>query len=163
MSAIENLRQFKATKAGNSPEVPRSTVFISRLAGLYIVLVSSSMLLHKERSLEIVNRMMRDPALLFTLGTFGATAGLAIVIAHNVWRGRPLSIVVTLAGWMSLLKGVSLMLMATTTGASEVFPAALRYNKYFYGYMIAALIIGLGLAYFGFTAHANESRRETGI
>ena len=38
-------------------------------------------------------------------------AGLAIVLAHNVWRGGAMAVVVTVLGWLLLLKGAALVVI----------------------------------------------------
>src|SRR5690348_14216277 len=38
-------------------------------------------------------------------------AGTALVIGHNVWSGGVLPVVVTLLGWLTLIKGIALMAM----------------------------------------------------
>jgi hypothetical protein len=37
------------------------------------------------------------------------TTGLAIVIGHNVWSGGALPVIVTLFGWIILIRGVVLL------------------------------------------------------
>ena len=53
-------------------------------------------------------------------GLLGMTAGLAIVLSHNRWRGGPLPIMVTLFGWASLIKGSLLLLLSP---AAESMPS----------------------------------------
>jgi hypothetical protein len=40
------------------------------------------------------------------------TAGLAIVIGHNVWSGGALLVIVTLLGWIILIRGVVLLFLS---------------------------------------------------
>jgi hypothetical protein len=140
--------------------MPQHTAFLSKLIGLYTMLVSVTMVLHKDRTLDIVNSIIGNPALLFVVGIMGATAGLAIVLVHNVWSGGVLPVVVTVAGWTALLKGLLLMLLSTTARASESFLSAMRYDQFFYVYMVASLILGAFLAYSGFAASIKTSPRE---
>jgi hypothetical protein len=151
-----NIRPVRTVTGRNSPTLPPYTAFLSRLIGLYIILVSSAMVLHKERTLDIVNGIVGNPPLLFVVGIMGATAGLAIVLAHNVWSRGALPVLVTLTGWLALLKGMLLMFMSTTAGASEIFLATLRYEQRFHFYMAFSLILGAYLAYSGFAVRKRE-------
>jgi len=42
-------------------------------------------------------------------------AGLALVLAHNVWSGGALPILVTIVGWISLLKGLMILILPPQT------------------------------------------------
>jgi len=88
------------------------TAFLGKLLGLYLIAVSLSMFAHPQASLEIIKEIIQDPPLLFIAGLMGVTAGLAIVLAHNVWSGGALPIIVTLFGWASLTKGMILLTLS---------------------------------------------------
>ena len=66
------------------------TIFLARLIGLFSLVVSVAMFLHKQAMIETVTAMVRDQPLLFVLGMLGLLAGLAMVLAHNVWSGGAL-------------------------------------------------------------------------
>src|SRR5712691_1274253 len=91
------------------------TIFLARLIGLFCLVVSVAMFLHEQATVEIVTAMVRDPPLLFILGMLGLLAGLAMVLAHNVWSGGALPIVVTLFGWILLIRGAILLLLPPDT------------------------------------------------
>jgi hypothetical protein len=38
--------------------------------------------------------------------------GVAMIVGHNVWSGGVLAVVVTLVGWLILLKGVALLVLS---------------------------------------------------
>jgi hypothetical protein len=52
-------------------------------------------------TVEIMKAIIQDPPLLFIAGLMGVTAGLAIILVHNVSSGGALPIIVTLFGWVS--------------------------------------------------------------
>ncbi len=83
------------------------TAFLGKLLGLYLIAVSISMFAHAHATVETMKGLIQDPPLLFIAGLMGVTAGLAIVLAHNVWSGGALPIIVTLFGWISLSKACS--------------------------------------------------------
>ena len=74
-------------------------------------------------------------------GMVATAAGLAIVLGHNVWTDGALAVVVTLFGWAALLKGVSLLLIPPEQMAAAY--KGLGFERFFYVWMIAVLVIGL--------------------
>jgi len=124
------------------------TLFISRLLGLYCLLMSLIMFTHKQAIVEIEGTLIHSPAMLFIGGLMTLVAGLAIVLSHNVWSGGVLPVVVTLLGWISLIKGLVLLWPGTTAGFWESF----HYEQLFYVYASISFVIGAYLTYEGFTA-----------
>jgi hypothetical protein len=105
----------------------------------------------KGSSIEMMISMVRNPELLFVLGILGMTAGLSIILVHNVWSGGTLPVMVTLVGWTAALKGITLMVFAAM-GLGSAILDALQYGRFFYLYMGFAALLGLYLAISGFRA-----------
>jgi vacuolar-type H+-ATPase subunit I/STV1 len=126
------------------------TTFLSRLLGLYCILAALSLITHKEATLATVNALIYSPPLLLLLGVITLVAGLALVLGHNIWSGGLLPVVVSLVGWITLLKG--LLFLFLSPGAFAGLLAALHYGQYFYWYGGTSLLIGLYLTYGGFRA-----------
>jgi hypothetical protein len=126
------------------------TIFLARLIGLFSVLVSVPMFLHRQAMVETATAMVRDPPLLFVLAMLGLLGGLAIVLAHNVWSGGVLPIIVTLFGWILLFRGALLLLLPPETVAGLI--EAVHFEQLFYFFASITLILGLYLTYSGFTA-----------
>jgi hypothetical protein len=76
-------------------------------------------------------------------------AGLAMVLVHNVWCGGALPIIVTLAGWLTLIKGL-LFLFLPADVAVGFFLGGLHYEHLFYLYAAMCFVLGAYLAYGGF-------------
>jgi hypothetical protein len=79
-------------------------------------------------------------------------AGLAIVLAHNVWSGGALPVVVTLVGWILLVKGLIFLLLSPETSAT--YFEAFRYGQLFYVYTSITLVIGIYLTFSSFRSPA---------
>lgn len=122
------------------------TLFIARLLGLYLLCAAFTMFAHKQAAVNIESAIVHSPALLYLGGIITLVAGLAVVLGHNVWRGGALPVVVTLCGWMMVLKGVMLMLPNTTLE----FWQAWRYEQLYYLYASIALALGAYLTISGF-------------
>jgi hypothetical protein len=131
------------------------TAFLGKLLGLYLIAISLSMFTHAQATLDIMKAVIQDPPLLFIAGLMGVAAGLAIVLAHNVWSGGALPIIVTLIGWASLIKGILLLVLSPETN-SRIFIGVLHYEQHLNLYAAFPLLLGAYLAYAGFrsTTHS---------
>lgn len=130
--------------------VPR-TRFLSRLIGLYCILIPLSMAVHKQAALEMVTALMHNAPLLFLVSWIAVVAGLALVLGHNVWSGGALPVVVTLIGWMSLAKGL-LLLFLSPQAASEFFLGGFHYEQGFYFYTGFSILLGIFLTVMSFAS-----------
>ena len=82
------------------------TLFLSRLIGLYCILVALSMMTRKQATVETVTALVQNPSMMLILGVITLAAGLAMVLAHNIWSGGALTVIVTLVGWITLVKSL---------------------------------------------------------
>jgi hypothetical protein len=126
------------------------TIFLSRLIGLFAILISLSMLMHKELSIETATTLIHARPLLSIVGMIVLVCGLAMVLSHNIWSGGLLPIVVTLFGWTILIRG-ALILFLSPDAMINVFEM-LRLEELFPLYVIINLVLGLYLTYAGFQA-----------
>ena len=125
------------------------TAFLSRLVGLYCILVSLSMVTHKRATVEMMTALVHNPPLLFIVGVITLAAGLAMILGHNVWSGGALPVIVTLIGWLTLIKGL-LFLLLSPEAAVRFFLGGLHYEQSFYLYAAISLVLGVYLTYRGF-------------
>src|SRR5260370_34171944 len=115
---------------GREAAMSTRTIFLARLIGLFAILLSLSEFLHKQATVETAAALVRDRPLLFILAMLGLLAGLAMVLAHNVWSGGALPIVVTLFGWILLIRGTILLLLPPDTLASLM--DSIHFERLFY-------------------------------
>jgi hypothetical protein len=135
--------------------LPR-TIFLSRLAGLFCLVFAIAALMHKAEMVEMSTEIVNAPALLLIYAMFTLLAGLAMVLAHNIWTGGAMPVVVTVVGWMVLIKGAALMLM--TPGELAGIIAAGHYPDFYYEYTVITLLLGVYLTYAGFSARQPAQR-----
>jgi putative exporter of polyketide antibiotics len=128
-----------------SPRTP----FLSRLIGLYAILVALSMFSRGQASVETLAALLQNPSMVFVLGVVMLAAGLAMVLAHNIWSGGALVVVVTLVGWMTLIKSLVFLFLPPEMEA-RLFLERLHYQQLFYFYWALPLVLGLYLTYGGF-------------
>lgn len=126
-----------------------TTIFLGRLIGLYIVIVSLAMLLNRRQMLAVFAEMTASrPWMLFS-GVVACAVGLALVLGHQVWHG-PLAILVTLAGWMALAKGVTLLLLPADRVGSLM--TTMGIERHFHLWMGGTLLFGVVLTALAFAA-----------
>jgi len=133
------------------------TIFLSRLLGLFMLAMSLSLLLRGQELLAIMTALINDAPMLMNIGMAALLAGLAIVLSHNIWSGGALPVVVTLFGWILLLRGLLLLMMPHET-IVKIFEMT-RFGDFVTVYAAIPLILGLYLTYAGFTASIGGSNQ----
>jgi hypothetical protein len=83
------------------------TIFLSRLIGLYCIVIAFSMMTRTQATVETVTVLLQSPSMMLILGVITLAAGLAMVLAHNIWSGGALVVIVTIVGWITLLRACS--------------------------------------------------------
>lgn len=130
----------------------RSTPFLARLIGVFSIVLVAAMLV---RGNALIETVIRDHAITFDLAMISVAVGLALVIGHNVWSGGVLPVVVTLVGWLILVKGL-VLLFVTPEMFAKLF-VQIHYGEHFYIYLAPALVIGLYLTIAGFATSTPEN------
>lgn len=136
------------------------TAFLGRLIGLYCILVSVSMLIRKQASVEVLTAMLHNAQLLLSLGVITVIAGLAMVLSHNVWSGGAVTVIVTLVGWIALIKG-ALLLMLPPEGEARLFLDTLHLEQLFYIYLGGTLLLGICLTCAAFANAAQPGAEKS--
>ena len=126
------------------------TIFLGKLIGVYCLIVGLTMMANRRTMVDAVNTLIRSPPLVLLAGVFAVAVGLAMVIDHNVWSGGALPVVVTLVGWVTLIRGLFVLFLSP--GAEVRLFAGLRYGQLFYLYCGIGLVLGVYLTYGGFKA-----------
>jgi hypothetical protein len=125
------------------------TVFLARLFGLYCLVMGPALLLQRNALPALVNAMMANAPLVLTLGVFTLFAGLAMVLLHNIWSGGVLPVIVTLLGWVTLIKS-AILLYLPSEKLSALYAAASA-NAYLMS-GVFTLVLGVYLTIAGFRA-----------
>ena len=91
------------------------TVFLARLFGLYCLVMGAAMLLQRDAFPAMVSAITANAPLVLTMAVFTLFGGLAMVLLHNIWSGGALPIIITLLGWLTLIKSVMLLFLPPAT------------------------------------------------
>jgi hypothetical protein len=112
------------------------------------------MITRRQATLESVTALLHDPSMIFIVGVITLAAGLAMVLAHNIWSGGALAVIVTLVGWITLIKSLFFLFLPPEVEAG-FFLRQLHYQELFYVYGAISLVLGIYLTYGGFksTSH----------
>ena len=134
--------------------MPTRTIYLSRLIGLYCIFVVLSMVIRKQDTVYAVAALLRNPSTMLVLGIIAVAVGLAMVLAHNIWSGGAMPVVVTLVGWLTLIKGLLILFLPADVQA-EIIMSWLRHPLLFYVSMVPSLLIGIYLTYCGFRSKSH--------
>jgi len=85
------------------------TLFLGKFLGLVTLMTCLVCMARPRATLDAANAMAENSGELLVAGIFTMAAGVATVIAHNIWSGGALPVAVTVVGWMMLIKGLALM------------------------------------------------------
>lgn len=129
------------------------TLYLARLIGLYCILMALSMFVRGQATVDIVTRLLGDAPLMFILGVITLAAGLAMVLAHNLWSGGALPVTVTLIGWLTLVKGLLFLFLSPETEAA-IFLQGMHFQERFHVSATITLVLGIYLTYAGFRKSA---------
>jgi NAD/NADP transhydrogenase beta subunit len=106
---MRGCRRRESRTQERGADMPPLTIYLSRLIGLSAVLIAFSMLADNSQALLTVTALAHDRPLLTVVGILGTVAGLAIVLSRQRWSGGDLPVVVTLIGWIILIRGAVLL------------------------------------------------------
>jgi hypothetical protein len=112
------------------------------------------MMSRRQATVETVTALLQNPSLMFIVGVITLAAGLAMVLAHNVWSGGALVVVVTVVGWMTLTKSLFFLFLPPEMEA-ELFLQQLHYQQLFYLYSAISLVLCIYLTYGGFRSRSH--------
>ena len=81
-----------------------TSIFLAKLIGPFFLIVGTSLLINAAAFRGITEEFLQSPALVFLTGLIILPAGLAIVLAHNVWVAD-WRVLITILGWLAVLAG----------------------------------------------------------
>ena len=82
----------------------QTSVFLARLLGPVFVAIAIGVLVNGAVFRAIAEEGLRSHALIYLTGLFAMTAGVAILLNHNVWAAD-WRVLITLFGWIAAIGG----------------------------------------------------------
>lgn len=116
------------------------TLILARAFGVVMIAVALSALLSPSRLTAALAEFERSPGLTFISALFAVTLGITLVILHSVWADFPAALV-SLLGWVILLKGI--LLLAAPAGLLKIGTAVAASTNLVRGWGVFALLLGI--------------------
>jgi drug/metabolite transporter (DMT)-like permease len=119
------------------------SIVIAQVFGIFFVIAGISIVANGKSTAAVVEESAQNKGMLFIWGVLALLVGAVIVVFNNAWTSG-LALLVTILGWLALIKGTFILLLP---GA-----AATLYKKYGKGGLIVAtgivvFVLGLVLLY----------------
>ncbi len=124
-----------------------TSILLARLIGPLFVIVGLGVLLNSRHYMAMTESFIKNAELYYLSGAIAFVVGVAIVLFHNLWVSD-WRVVLTIIGWMSVLKG-AMRILFPTFGLS-VAGKLTESNAMINGFAILVLIFGAWLSYQGF-------------
>jgi len=128
-----------------------NSVFLAKLIGPIMIAVGIGVFVNGAVYRALADEFLRSRALIYISGLLLMTAGMAIILTHNVWVAR-WQVMITILGWLAAIGGAVRIVMPQ--GTEKVGRAALKSK---FGLQIAGaawLAIGGVFCYFGYLSTA---------
>ncbi len=125
------------------------TLFLTQLLGPVLILLGISFFTKQHEYNKLFKKLHKENAFLFLEGIVETTAGLAIVLSHNMWGTLP-EIVISAFGWAMVAEG-SLVLLTKNRSIKKSL-RAISDPALMMTFSVSFLILGAYLTWVGFLA-----------
>ena len=88
------------------------SIFLARIFALVYITVGVGMFLNPKYYQKMIDSVMKEHGLLYFGGVFALVFGFILVSSHNIWE-KNWTVLITIIGWIALLKGFLLLLFPT--------------------------------------------------
>ncbi|MCE5291376.1 MAG: hypothetical protein LLG14_19360 [Nocardiaceae bacterium] len=138
----------------SSPQAATTTRMFARVLGPFLVLVIAMALARFSDLRNLLSEVDANPLLMWIGGAFTLLSGVVVIALHPYWRGAA-AITVSVLGWTTALKGLSLMAIpnASTSFATSAIDAA---PVAVVSYVLVGLV-GVYLTYVGWAPAGRQS------
>ena len=91
-----------------TPHIQSRTRLFARVLGPYLFIAALTMIGRTAYMRSMIEAFSADAVWPWVAGAFVLPMGLVVIVLHPYWRG-PSAAVVSLLGWLSVVKGIALM------------------------------------------------------
>ena len=96
---------IRVIPAKGQDAVAQNSIFLAKLIGPVALVAAIGLFVNAATYRAMAQEFMRNPALLYLSGLLSMTAGVAILLAHNVWVAN-WPVLITILGWLATIGGV---------------------------------------------------------
>ena len=124
-----------------------NSIFLARLIGPILLAVGIGIFVNGAVYRVLADEFLRSRALIYLSGLLTMTAGMALILTHNVWRAD-WPVLITILGWLFAIGGA--VRIIAPQGTERVGRQVLKYR---HGLTIGAAVwvaAGAFLCFFGY-------------
>jgi hypothetical protein len=125
----------------------------ARVLGPYLVIVTLTAIARASEMRTLTSEFGANPVWAFVTGAFILLTGLIVVALHPYWRGTA-AITVSVLGWMTVAKGVSLLALPQTY--ISAVNSAVEPSVWWQASFVVVALVGLYLTYVGWAPAAGR-------
>ena len=126
------------------------TRYFAQIAGMYLIILGLILAVRKRAVLDLMPKLAESQPFIFFAGMVRIIVGLGVLVGNGPWGPTAIQIVVALIGWVTLLRGVAMLLV--TTRQEQRLIEFWRRDANFYIAIAIVLALGAYLAAAGFAA-----------
>lgn len=123
------------------------SIFLARFFGLYFIIIGLFYLFRRPFLKKAAMEFFEKSSLIVLTGVLNLFIGLLVILGHNVWEWN-WSLVITVTGYLILLKGLTRLFVPAPIEKKWVLKFINKDNPIYFGFI--CLIIGFFLTYEGF-------------
>ena len=114
------------------------SMFLAKIIGWFYIVVAAGMIFNPRAYQKIMEDFSHNNALVYLSGIFSLLIGFLMVLTHNVWQADWV-VIITVFGWLGLIKGVWLLLLPNTVAKITAFYQKKASLLVFYAVLMLAL------------------------
>ena len=132
------------------------SIYLAKLIGPVLLAMGLGVLLNSAAFRVMADQFLHNYALIFMSGLLTLTAGIALVLAHNLWVGD-WRVIITILGWLGVIGGVARIVVPHQVAAIGTGMFAHGIAPLTGGF--AMLVLGGVLSYFGYAEIIEKTSR----
>jgi len=125
------------------------SIYIGKLLAAVYLILGVAILANRAYFTKAYSQFIDNPLSMLLAGFMALVLGLILVMNHNIWVGE-WYVLITIVGWISLIKGVFLLLLPKVT--DQIWGPIIRKGYIMPVAGIFALLFGIYFGYFTWLA-----------
>ncbi len=89
----------------------QSAMMMAGIFGPFLVIMALWMLFYKANLMKVMTSLKTTPGILYVMGVINLLIGLTVLSQFHMWSMGGFSVLVTLLGWVVLLRGLAVFFM----------------------------------------------------
>ena len=123
------------------------SIYLAKLIGPVFATIGIGTLVNMPAYRAMGEQFLHNHALIYLSGMIALAAGIALVLAHNVWRGD-WRLIITVFGWLAIVGGAFRIVAPQVAASWGLHLIADRALPMVAGFVV--LVLGAVLSYFGY-------------